>query len=164
MINYAPKHRPKRRSGKDSLIPGSVSTPRPPNDTGVYVDSGTSADEGKKIDKRKFNGRKKGTKNLKTIAKEAIVTDEFYKLAQRKVGGLKDVYEVLFAKAVGEQDMQAIKIIMDKVMPNAQIEKEGAIKDLGIVINIGDMKAVSIDKIDAIEAQPIAEGEVIADS
>ena len=130
----------------------NLDTPRPPNDTGVHVDSGTFPQEGKKIDKRKFNGRKKGTKNLKTIAKESIATDDFYKLAQRKVGGLKDVYEVLFAKAVAEQDMQAIKIIMDKVMPNAQVEKDGIKGDLGIVINIGDMKAVSIDKI---------EGEVI---
>ena len=125
----------------------NLDTPRPPNDTGVDVDSATFPDEGgnpKKIDRRKFNGRKKGTKNLKTIAKEAIVTDDFYKLAKRKTGGLKDVYEVLFAKAVGEQDMQAIKIIMDKVMPNAQPEREGIKGDFGITINISDMKSVSI--------------------
>ena len=162
MVDYAPGYGPKRKRK-------SIEAPRPPNDTGVHVDSGTFPQEGKelkpKIDKRKFNGRKKGTKNLKTIAKESIATDDFYKLAQRKVGGLKDVYEVLFAKAVAEQDMQAIKIIMDKVMPNAQIEKDGATKDLGIVINIGDMKAVSISEAGQSpnEIETI-EGEVVADS
>ena len=94
-----------------------------------------------KIDRRKFNGRKKGTKNLKTIAKEAIGSDEFYKLARRKTGGAKDVMEMLFAKAVGEKDLVAAKIIMDKLMPNAQVEKDSVKGDFGVVINIDETLA-----------------------
>ena len=136
----------------------TVDTPPPPNGCTGIVDSDSIADEGgnpkavTKVDGRKNNGRKKGTKNLKTIAKEAIVDDEFYKIARRKTGGVKDVFEMLFAKAVGEGDLVAAKIIMDKVMPNAQVEKENKITDFGITINISDMKSVEIKEV---------EGEVI---
>ena len=116
-----------------------------------------------KIDKRKFNGRKKGSKNLKTIAKEAIVTDEFYKLAKRKRGGLKDVFEMLFAKATEEGDLTAAKIIVDKAMPNAQVEKDAVRGDLGITINISDMKGVEIkgDSPGIKDDAKVIEGEVI---
>ena len=151
MVKYAPGYGPKRRKSKDG------STPRPPNDTDGLIDSDSIPQEGKKIDRRKFNGRKKGTKNLKTIAKEAIGSDEFYKLARRKTGGAKDVMEMLFAKAVGEQDLVAAKIIMDKLMPNAQVEKDVIKGDLGITINISNMESVKIE-------EDVIEGEVIAES
>ena len=98
----------------------------------------------KKVDRRKFNGRPKGSKNLKTIAKEAIGQDEFYKIAKRKQGGAKDVIEMLFAKAIAEKDTVAAKIIVDKLMPNARNEEDVKRGDLGITINISDMKSVEV--------------------
>ena len=97
-----------------------------------------------KLYRRKCNVRKKGSKNLKTIAKEAIGQDEFYKIARRKQGGAKDVIEMLFAKAIAEQDVTAAKIIVDKLMPNAQTEGDKVRGDFGITINISDMKGVSV--------------------
>ena len=109
---------------------------------------------GKAIGKRKNNGRPKGSKNLKTIAKEAIGQDEFYKIARRKQGGAKDVIEMLFAKAIAEKDTVAAKIIVDKLMPNAERgeKKQG---NVGITINISDMKAVSIKDEDVIDGEII---------
>ena len=111
---------------------------------------------GKAIGKRKNNGRPKGSKNLKTIAKEAIGQDEFYKIAKRAKGGAKDVFEMLFAKAITESDVTAAKIIVDKLMPNAE-RGEKSQGNVGITINISDMKAVSIDEDNVIEGEVVAE-------
>lgn len=148
---YAPGCGPKRRK----KIP-----PRPHEDTGVLVDSGSiphegrKATDGKRVGNRANNGRKKGTKTLKTIAKEAIGLDEFYKVAKRKQGGARDVIEMLFAKAIAEQDTAAAKIIVDKLMPNAREEGDKVKGDFGITINISDMKGVEVK-------EDIIEGEII---
>lgn len=57
-------------------------------------------------------GRPKGSKNKNTIFKE-LMQDEFRALAENKV---PKVLETLFEKAI-DGDMQAIKMVMDRIVP-----------------------------------------------
>lgn len=79
--------------------------------------------------KRK-SGRPKGSKNLKTIAKEQLV-DTFHGIAGRY---LEDVVKVLVAKAV-QGDMRAAKLLLDRVVP-VQKATEGGGSGSAPTINI----------------------------
>jgi len=103
-------------------------------------------------DKRANNGRPKGAKSKKTVLAE-MVGEDFYKIAKKQ---FNEVAQMLFDKAIIEKDVTAAKIIMDKILPNAAVEKEGEKrKDFGINIIINDMKAVSIK-------EDIEDGEIVA--
>ena len=84
-------------------------------------------------------GRPPGSKNRTTLLQEAIRND-FTRLAKRRS---KKIFEILTEKAM-EGDPAMIKLFMDKIMPNAQVEGERPRGDFGINIVITDMKGVEI--------------------
>ena len=80
-------------------------------------------------------GRPFGSKNKTTLLAEAIKND-FTKLAKVRS---RAIFETLTEKAI-EGDVACIKIFMDKLLPNAGHEQMMRPTDLGITINISDMK------------------------
>ena len=95
----------------------------------------------------KKGGRPKGSKNRSTILQEAI-RGNFERSLKRNFA---DIMKVMIEKAK-EGDVQMIKLLMDKVLPNAQNEREQKVSDFGIQIVINDMKSI--------ESKPI-EGEIV---
>jgi len=80
-------------------------------------------------------GRKKGSKNKSTLLQEAI-KGNWRRLASQNA---KDVFKEL-AKQAKAGEPWAVKLFMDKLVPNAVDEKDIARGDLGITIVINDMK------------------------
>jgi hypothetical protein len=94
-------------------------------------------------------GRPPGSKNKDTIFKE-LMQDEFRALAENKV---PKVLETLFQKAL-DGDMQAIKMVMDRIVPaHKAIDGERASGGTPVVkIMIGNL-----------EESPLVTGEIIED-
>jgi len=93
----------------------------------------------KSRDQSKKGGRPAGSKNKTTMLAEAIKGD-FEKSLK---ANFRVIMNVLIEKAK-EGDMQAIKMLLDKSMPNAQHEQERSVKDYGINITISDMSSKEI--------------------
>ena len=91
----------------------------------------------------KTGGRKKGSKNKATLLREAVA-DKFTGMASKGRNAEK-VFEKLFEKAQ-EGDMAAIKLVLDKFVPNADRGNEQKVKDFGIQIVINDMKEPEISE------------------
>lgn len=96
-------------------------------------------------------GRPKGAKNKDTLFKE-LMTGEFQQIAEQNI---KKTFEVLFEEA-HEGNMQAIKMVLDRVVPVtkavdlADMEKKG----LTISINVGNLEdTVSVSADEPIEAE-----------
>ena len=89
--------------------------------------------------KKRGRDRPPGSKNKDTIFKE-LMNEDFQSLATQEV---KKVFQVLFDKAQ-EGEMQAIKLVLDRVVPVtkavdlADMDRKG----LTISINVGSMEAV----------------------
>ena len=93
-------------------------------------------------------GRPPGSKNKDTLLQEDIKND-FTRLAKRRS---KKIFEKLTELAM-EGDPQMIKLFMDKIVPNAQIEGEQIKTDLGINIVISDIKSVQIEEKGVLEGE-----------
>ena len=89
-----------------------------------------------KRNKSNVRGRPAGSKNKSTILQEAIKGD-FERSLKRN---FRDIMAVLIEKAK-EGDLSAIKLLFDKVVPNAAIEDKGKSKgDMVVNISISDME------------------------
>lgn len=108
----------------------------------------------KSVAKRKRGGRPKGAKNRTTLLSEAIKND-FTRLARSRS---RKIFEKLTEQAM-EGEPWAVKLFMDKVLPNATEESAQRKGDFGIQIVINDMKAPEIEgktiNIEDIEAEVI---------
>jgi len=108
----------------------------------------------KSITKRKRGGRPKGAKNRTTLLSEAIKND-FTRLARSRS---RKIFEKLTEEAINGEPW-AVKLFMDKVLPNATDESAQQKGDFGIQIVINDMKAPEIEgktiEFDEIEAEVI---------
>lgn len=103
--------------------------------------------------KNKKVGRPKGSKSKTTILREAI-QGGFETSLKRN---FTEIMGVLIGKAK-DGDMAAMKLLFDKVIPNAQSEDKALPKDLGINIIINDMSPKEV----VIEGQsPVIEGETV---
>jgi hypothetical protein len=98
---------------------------------------------GKAVNK---GGRPRGSKNKSTILAEAIRGD-FEKSLRTN---FKAIMSVLIAEAKGG-NMEAIKLLFNKAIPNAGVKEEVKDRDFGVNIVIQDMRT---------EVKPV-EGEVI---
>lgn len=99
---------------------------------------------------KRGRGRPKGSKNGRALL-QAAINEDWTRLAKRRS---RKIFEVLTEKAISG-DMQAIKLFMDKILPNAQSEvhkTSAGTFDLQIVIN--DMKPPESNVI---------EGEIVND-
>ena len=97
----------------------------------------------------KPRGRPKGSKNNTTLLQEAI-KNNFTKLAKQRS---RKIFEKLTEEAIAGEPW-AIKLFMDKIIPNASNEVEQKVKDFGIQIVINDMKSVESTE------KPVIEGEI----
>ena len=89
----------------------------------------------KSLKERNKGGRPKGSKSKTTLLSEAIAND-FTRLAR---SNSRKVFKTLADKAI-EGEPWAVKLFMDKIVPNAQpiVETRGAFGGIQIIIN--DMK------------------------
>jgi len=107
--------------------------------------------ETKKEISQRGPGRPPGSKNKTTLFKELMRSD-FQDIAEQNI---KKTFSVLFEKA-HEGDMQAIKLIMDRVVPASKaIDMDELGKKGGLVINVN---------IGELEDSPLVTGEVIEDA
>jgi len=107
--------------------------------------------ENKKEISQRGPGRPPGSKNKTTLFKELMRSD-FQDIAEQNI---KKTFSVLFEKA-HEGDMQAIKLIMDRVVPASKaIDMDELGKKGGLVINVN---------IGELEDSPLVTGEVIEDA
>jgi hypothetical protein len=100
----------------------------------------------KPIQKRK-RGRPPGSKNKDTIFKE-LMQQDFQALATTEV---KKVFNVLFEKAQ-DGDIQAIKLVLDRVIPVTKAVDLADMEKRGLTVNIS---------VGALEDSPLVTGEVI---
>ena len=111
--------------------------------------------DGRKNNGKNLKGRPKGVKNKTTLFKEAM-RNGFENLLMEK--GQK-IFEVVADKAI-EGDMQAAKMILDRVLPATkaidleQLEKS---KGLTIDINIGGMPARETLDVEIVEGEILDE-------
>ena len=91
-------------------------------------------------EKKNKGGRPKGSKSKTTLLSEAIAND-FTRLAR---SNSRKVFKTLADKAI-EGEPWAVKLFMDKVVPNAQPVVETGMKDFGIQIIINDMKSPQVE-------------------
>ena len=96
----------------------------------------------------KKRGRPKGSKNASTMLQEAI-KNNFTKLAKQRS---RKIFEKLTEEAIAGEPW-AIKLFMDKIIPNASNEVEQKVKDFGIQIVINDMKSVESTENRVIEGE-----------
>jgi len=122
-------------------------TPRPPAGTDDKLIHDHSHNEGenqqkesKSLIKKNKGGRPKGSKSKTTLLSEAIAND-FTRLAR---SNSRKVFKTLADKAI-EGEPWAVKLFMDKVVPNAQPVVETGMRDYGIQIVINDMKSPQIE-------------------
>lgn len=110
----------------------------------------TSQSGDKNLPEKRKRGRPPGAKNKDTIFKE-LMRDDFQALATTEV---KKVFNVLFEKAQ-DGDMQAIKLVLDRVIPpNKAVDiNEKAAGGIQVEIHIGKL-----------EENPMITGEVIEDA
>ena len=99
--------------------------------------------------KRVGAGRKKGVKNKKTLLFEAMT--DFQKVAAKNAPA---VFEALAAEAK-KGESWAVKLFIDKIVPNAQPEGDKKVGNFGIQIVINDMKGE--DVIDGVWEEKEAE-------
>lgn len=91
---------------------------------------------GGEISVKRGRGRPKGSKNGRALL-QAAINEDWTRLAKRRS---RKIFEVLTEKAISG-DMQAIKLFMDKILPNAQNEVQPSENGwTGVQIIIGDMK------------------------
>ena len=90
-------------------------------------------------------GRPKGSKNKTTLLQEAIKND-FTRLARRRS---RAIFEKLTEEAMNGEAW-AIKLFMDKIIPNASNEDQVRTGDFGITINISPMEKEKV----IIDAEP----------
>ena len=126
---------------QDSVsIQDQEQTPRPPlSDSQSLIKPQSHTGGKKRGGKRIGAGRKKGVKNKKTLLFEAMT--DFNRIAAKSAPA---VFEALVTEAIkGEQ--WAVKLFMDKIVPNAQpiVETKGAFGGIQIVIN--DMKNPTVE-------------------
>mgnify|MGYP001051212234 CR=1 FL=1 len=87
-------------------------------------------------DGRARNGRPKGAKNKSTLVREQCGN----KFLQYAAKNFSEVYEKAFDLAKGG-DQQMIKLVFDKLLQNASVEREKDDKgNFEININIGDLQ------------------------
>lgn len=106
--------------------------------------------ENKALAPRK-RGRPPGAKNKDTIFKE-LMKEDFQALATTEV---QKVFHVLFQKAQ-EGDLQAIKLVLDRVVPTTKAVDLAEIKDNNkeIHIHIGSLEsAVTVKEEEVIDAE-----------
>jgi hypothetical protein len=138
------------KSYKQGDKPSPETPPRPPIESGNNLINTQSHMRGeikpKRGGKRPGAGRKKGVKNKKTLLFEAMT--DFQKVAAKNAPA---VFEAL-AEEAKKGESWAVKLFIDKIVPNAQPEGDKKIGNFGIQIVINDMK------------EAVIEGEVIDDS
>lgn len=106
-------------------------------DTGGGVVENTSLQQSDNLPKPSKRGRPKGAKNKDTLFKE-LMTGKFQDIAEVNI---QKTFEVLFEQA-HEGNMQAIKLIMDRVIPTSKaidLDKVSA-SGLKIEVNIGKLE------------------------
>ena len=96
--------------------------------------------------KKNRGGRPKGSKNKNTLMTDAFkdgIKSDFFKQVKKNA---PKIFEGLMEAAI-EKEPWAVKLVMDKLMPNAA-DASDALKrgDLGINIVISDMKSVNIEE------------------
>lgn len=95
-------------------------------------------------------GRPKGAKNKDTLFKE-LMSGQFQEIAEVNI---RKTFEVLFEEA-HEGNMQAIKMVLDRVVPVtkavdlADMEKKG----LTISINVGNLEDTTVVAEEVVEAE-----------
>jgi len=99
--------------------------------------------------KRVGAGRKVGSKSGTTLLSAAI-RDDFTRLARKRS---RKVFETLANKAEAGESW-AVKLFLDKLLPNAQTEHTIQKGDFGIQIIIGDMKEETVIEGEVIDADP----------
>ena len=122
------------QSSGQAPIPAQGQAPRPPLGDGDSLNNSqphTGGEIRKKGGKRPGAGRPKGSKNLSTLAREGI-GDKFVSIGMKGKRAEK-VFEKLFEMAQ-EGDIQAIKMVVDKFVPNADKAAGEKVKDFGIQI------------------------------
>ena len=134
-----PKSKDRVQSGSD--------TPRPPVVDRDKHELDTNSQEGGKS--RNKGGRPKGSKNRTTLLREAIQND-FTRLAKHRS---RKIFEKLTECAM-EGEPWAVKLFMDKLMPNAGNEGDQMLKG-GVTVNI------SIEDMKPRETIDIEDGEII---
>lgn len=95
----------------------SEKPPRPLHVVDNELDQTHSHTGGEIEPKRRGRGRPKGSKNGRALL-QAAINEDWTRLAKRRS---RKVFEVLTEKAISG-DIQAIKLFMDKILPNAQNE------------------------------------------
>lgn len=134
-----------------TAVPGTDQPPAPLTGTGeelIHAQPHMGGEKGtKSIAKKKKAGRPKGSKSRSTLFKEAIKQD-FFQLVKKDI---KPVIERVILEAK-DGNMVAAKLIMDKIIPNAQPleSSKGASGQVNIIIS--DMKAVEISEKEPLEA------------
>jgi len=93
-------------------------------------------------EKKNKGGRPKGSKSKTTLLSEAIAND-FTRLAR---SNSRKVFKTLADKAI-EGEPWAVKLFMDKIIPNASREQEVKTGDFGITINISSMERSEIKEV-----------------
>jgi len=97
---------------------------------------------------KRGRGRPKGSKNGRALL-QAAINEDWTRLAKRRS---RKVFEVLTEKAISG-DIQAIKLFMDKILPNAKNEVQPSEKDgMGVQIIIRSLER---------EEEKTVDGEVI---
>jgi hypothetical protein len=100
--------------------------------------------------KKRGRGRPKGSKNGRALL-QAAINEDWTRLAKRRS---RKVFEVLSEKAI-EGEPWAVKLFMDKILPNAQPKDQPRDKGFGgVQIIINDIKS---------EDDKTIEGEVVED-
>jgi hypothetical protein len=100
---------------------------------------------------KKRPGRPPGAKNKTTLFRE-LMQGKFEQIAEKNI---KKTFDVLFEKA-HEGDMQAIKLVLDRVIPASKaVDPSEASKKGGLTLNIS---------IGELEKTPLVTGEVIEDA
>ncbi len=108
--------------------------PRPLRVVGNELNQTHSHTEGE-IPVKRGRGRPKGSKNGRALL-QAAINEDWTRLAKRRS---RKIFEVLTEKAISG-DIQAIKLFMDKILPNAQPKDQPIEKGYGVTYCHHDLK------------------------